>query len=178
MYLERAMFVCAPPNSGKSTQIRSMFRDRRLGFDGKVPPTSLHNLPERYALSNERWLYLRLTSPYENNETQSKFHKKIVKKCVPYPRWNFVSAMQPLRANHMPDIVEASASFISYFQPERLRIVFLSPDWRGRSLDEQVSGRDIIRELHQLNSIIEVCCIYARRRRSNGLVLADFFDFT
>lgn len=35
-YLERALFVVAPQNFGKSTLLRSMFNDPRLGNDGDL----------------------------------------------------------------------------------------------------------------------------------------------
>jgi hypothetical protein len=65
-HFERALFIIGEPNSGKSTQLRSMFRDVRLGTGGTVPTP--RNLPEMYRLSNERCLYLRLTSPNEAGE--------------------------------------------------------------------------------------------------------------
>ncbi len=37
LYIERALFVVGEPNDGKSTQLRSLFSDRRFGPDGKVP---------------------------------------------------------------------------------------------------------------------------------------------
>ena len=36
MYVERALFVVAPQDSGKSTQLRSIFLDRRFGKDGEI----------------------------------------------------------------------------------------------------------------------------------------------
>ena len=35
-YVERAQFVVAPQDSGKSTQLRSMFLDKRLGEPPRV----------------------------------------------------------------------------------------------------------------------------------------------
>jgi hypothetical protein len=66
-YFERALFVVGEPNSGKSNQLRSMFRDVRLGTGGDIPMEK--RLPELYRLSNERCLYLRLTSPHEAGES-------------------------------------------------------------------------------------------------------------
>ncbi|HEV7676341.1 MAG TPA: hypothetical protein VGQ12_17550 [Candidatus Angelobacter sp.] len=62
-YFERALFVVGDPDAGKSNQLRSMFRDVRLGTGGKIPKEK--KLPELYRLSNERCLYLRLTSPHK-----------------------------------------------------------------------------------------------------------------
>ena len=58
-HFERALFVVGEPNSGKSNQLRSMFRDVHLGNGGNIPTE--RNLPEFYRLSNERCLYLRLS---------------------------------------------------------------------------------------------------------------------
>jgi hypothetical protein len=63
-----------------------------------------------------------------------------------------------------------------YFEPERTRVAFLSPDRRGRLLQEteQMGLVDGLREIPS----VEVCWIDARDRTVNGLLLADFFDFT
>ena len=62
-YVERALFLIGDQSTGKSTQLRSMFLDQRLGKMGQIP--SDHNLMESYPLSNGRRLYLRLSSPHE-----------------------------------------------------------------------------------------------------------------
>src|ERR1700722_3314484 len=62
-YFERALFFVGESHSGKSNQLRSMFRDVRLGTGGDIPTGT--RLDEVYRLSNERSLYLRLTSPHE-----------------------------------------------------------------------------------------------------------------
>ena len=54
-YIERALFVIGDQDTGKSTQLRSMFLDWHLGTQGEVPTAS--NVRKTYALSNERWLY-------------------------------------------------------------------------------------------------------------------------
>jgi hypothetical protein len=36
-HFERALFVVGEPNSGKSNQLRSLFRDIRLGTGGTIP---------------------------------------------------------------------------------------------------------------------------------------------
>ena len=61
-YLERALFIVGPQNSGKSVQLRSMFTDVRLGLEGEIPQS--RNIRDAYSLSNERRLYVRLTSPH------------------------------------------------------------------------------------------------------------------
>ena len=65
-YFERALFIVGEQNSGKSTQLRSMFRDVRLGTGGKDSRRDENSgdVPtiER-ALSD-----IRLTSPHEAGE--------------------------------------------------------------------------------------------------------------
>jgi hypothetical protein len=185
-HFERALFVVGEPNSGKSNQLRSMFRDARLGTGGDIPTE--RRLPELYRLSNERCLYLRLTSPHEAGETigrkrhgRTNFLEKTVKTIEENTpkvgkRWNFAGALQPGARKHMPDVVKTCRAFVRYFEPERTRVVFLSPDRHGRSLQEteHIGLVDRLREI----SSVEVCWIDARNRTVNGLLLADFFDFT
>jgi hypothetical protein len=65
-YLERVLFVVGNRHTGKSTQLR-MFLDVRLGRNGQIPterkPDDFHRL------TNDRFLYLRLSSPHELKET-------------------------------------------------------------------------------------------------------------
>jgi hypothetical protein len=110
----RALFVVGEPNSGKSNQLRSMFRDIRLGTDGNIPRK--RKLPDFYRLSNERCLYLRLTSPHEAKESLGRKHgrnsptnflektaKKIQENTPRFGRrWNFAGALQPHARLYMP----------------------------------------------------------------------------
>src|SRR5260370_32718478 len=66
-HFERALFVVGAPNSGKSKQLRSIFRDVRLGTEGNIP--TARKLPDFCRLSNDRCLYLRLSSPHELGES-------------------------------------------------------------------------------------------------------------
>jgi hypothetical protein len=177
LILERALFVVAPGDSGKSTQLRSMFRDRRLGTNGRIPPSSeAPKLPEIYYLSNERRLYLRLTSPHEYKETPSKFLTKTRRK-MGSGRWCFACPFQPNAFRNMPDILDSVLAFVRAFDPERVRVVFLSPNRHGVELEEYLPDWDIRTELLRIDGV-EVACIDAREREANGLFLADFFDFT
>lgn len=184
-YFERALFVVGEPNSGKSNQLRSMFRDVRLGTEGDIP--SGRRLDEVYRLSNERGLYLRLTSPHEAGESLGKKRSKknflektarILDENTPRfgRRWNFAGALQPRLRHHMPDVVATCRAFVRHFDPERTRVVFLSPDRHGVSLEE-ARHMDLVDGLRNVPSV-EVCWIDARDRTVNGLLLADFFDFT
>ncbi|HEY4932145.1 MAG TPA: hypothetical protein VII23_11280 [Terriglobales bacterium] len=187
-HFERALFVVGEPNSGKSNQLRSMFRDVRLGTAGIIPRDN--KIPDFYRLSNDRCLYLRLTSPHEMGETirrkqhgqdaPTNFLQKTADKIIANTsrlgrRWNFASALQPNAAKNMPNVVEVCSAFVRYFNPERVRVVFLSPDWHGESLQQEYSS--LVPGLRKFPSV-EVCWIDAGSRTANGLLLADFFDFT
>jgi hypothetical protein len=185
-YFERALFVVGEQDSGKSTQLRSMFRDVRLGTDGLIPDS--RNLREMYPLSNERWLYVRLTSPHEMREyvrgrpedgTENFLDKTENKIQASTPRlgrrWNFACPIQPFPAKNMPDSVDTVSEFVKRFEPERTRVLFLSPDRRGALL--QQAHMPLISGLKQIPSV-EIAWIDARDRTPNGLLIADFFDFT
>jgi hypothetical protein len=81
VYVERALFMVGDPKTGKSTQFRSMFLDWRLGRKGNVP--TANRLCESYPLSNDRWLYLNLTSPHERPGTLNQFLNNYANKMQP-----------------------------------------------------------------------------------------------
>ena len=177
IHLERALFVVAPQDSGKSTTLRSIFRDRRFGTSGEPPASAeQRRLPEIYWMSNERRLYLRLTSPHEYGESSEEFIEKTQGKMV-QGRWCFTSPLQPAAFRSMPDVVESVSQFCAAFSPERVRVAFLSPNRHGTLLDQFLPGRDLSAEL-LASPRVEVLCIDGRQRGVNGLLLADFFDFT
>jgi hypothetical protein len=158
--------------------LRSMFRDCRLGRDGNIPEKI--NLPEMCNLSNERILYLRLSSPHEKRESIDSFLDKTLRKFAKNPylamRWNFACALQPGATKHgMPDLADTVTAFEALFQPERTRIAFLSPDRHGNYLQE--GHQELVTRLTAIRSV-EICWIDARDRTANGLLLADFFDFS
>lgn len=185
-YFERALFIVGDQNSGKSTQIRSMFRDFRLGANGSIPTKT--NLVDVYRLSNERSLYLRLTSPHEAgewigrrpDEDAENFLDKTKEKIeanTPHAgvRWNFVCPLQPLGFKNMPDAANTVSAFARRFEPERTRVLFLSPDRHGSLL--QQAHLPLVIGLRGIPSV-EIAWIDARDRTENGLLIADFFDFT
>ena len=88
-YVERILFIIGDPNTGKSTQLRSIFRDQQFGTSGEIP--CARNIPETYPLSNERWLYLRLSSPHESGNSLEEFVEKCDRKM-----WASVSAVRPM----------------------------------------------------------------------------------
>ena len=177
-YFERALFIVGEPNAGKSKQLRSIFLDKRLGTNGKIPAGN--KLPELYPLSNERCLYLRLTSPHEMKEAIDKFLNKTAAKMTSNKlrhrrRWNFACPLQPVAANRMPDVVRTCRAFVRHFNAERTRVVFLNPDRHGTFLPEAAYMRWVDRLLNIPS--VEVCSIDARDPTANGVFLADFFDF-
>ena len=177
MYVERALFIVAPPDSGKSTQLRSLFLDRRIGTRGRVPATSAkRKLAQIYHISNERRLFLRLTSPHEVGETPKAFLRKIRAK-TDTGRWCVAGTLQPDSFKSMPDIVETTKLFLHEFEPERMRLLFLSPTRHGKSLSDYSDGHNLVADLLAIPRV-EVACIDARKREANGLLIADFFDFT
>lgn len=175
MYLERALFVVAPRHFGKSTTLRSMFLDRRFQTNGEIPEAS--KLPDDYAISNERRLYLRLTSPHESNESLPEFLAKTKSK-MPSGRWCFAGPLHPDAFKRMPDTVTTIEAFINAFHPERVRVAVLSPNHQGVDVSDFLDGRDLLAELHSIDDRVEVVSLDVRRREKNGLFLADFFDFT
>lgn len=176
LVLERALFVVAPRHCGKSTQLRSMFHDRRFGTDGRVPPSS-QKLPETYYLSNNRRLYLRLTSPHEVKETLDDFLGKAKRKMAS-GRWCFASPLHPDQFENMPNAVETVERFLRYFDSERVRVFLLSPNRLKTDLADFLPGHDLRVKFRRIDRRVEVACIDARQRKANGLLLADFFDFS
>ena len=176
IHLERALFVVAPQDSGKSTTLRSMFKDRRLGTGGNTPSSSeQRRLPEVYWIGNERRLYLRPTSPHEYGESSFEFIEKTRSKMIE-GRWCFAGPLQPDASRRMPDVVASVSEFCDAFSPERVRVAFLSPNRHGIQIDAFLPNRDLTAELLAIPKV-EALCVDGRRRGANGLLLADFFDF-
>ena len=169
--IERVLLVAGAQNTGKSTQLRAMFRDPRLGTQGAVPEA--RNVAATYALSPSRHLYLRLTSPHEMGDTLDGFLTKIASKAA-RGRWCVASAVQVDAARKMPELATAVRALNERFAPERIRIALLSPDRHGVNLSK-ING--VINELYAAAPVVEIICIDARTRMRNGLLLADTFDF-
>ena len=168
-YIERVLLVAGAHYTGKSTQLRSMFLDRRLGLGGVIPTAS--NLPNTFELSPGRRLYLRLMSPHEAEEDLERFLDKIGEQAYGSHRWNVASATQIHASEEMPALGEIVAALAEQYSPERIRVAILSPDQHGDVLAEAPA---LMEELHETESC-EVMCIDARS--PNGLLLADTFDF-
>lgn len=174
-YLERALFVIGDQGDGKSSQIRDIFRDKRFHHHGKSRIGDDGRLDDWIAISNERWLHVRVTSPHEYGEDIDTFLKKIEDKndSKSHYRWNFLGALQASEFRKMPHPEEAIRHFIKIFTPERVRAVLIVRTYEGEAIESHVMYR-ILDGLK--DSICEVVLIDAQR--DNGLMIADFFDFT
>ena len=172
--IERVLLIAGAPGTGKSVQLRSMFLDPRLGTRGEIPERG--SLPQagRYSLSEVRRLYVRLSSPHEHGETLEQFLEDIERKTDAEHRWNVARATQINARDNMPDILDVVAALEERFEPERIRIAFLSPNRRGVVLAEAPA---LMAGLLAQATSCEVLCIDARDRERNGLLLADTFDF-
>jgi hypothetical protein len=178
-HTERTLFVVGNQNAGKSTLLRHMFVDSRLGTDGKVPEASRI---EPVTLSPERCLVIRCTSPHERNETLREFFDKIdheIKRAFKrFRRFNYACALQPEAAGKMPDLVTTCREFIKRFAPERIRVVLIDPRQDGRPGSRLTKGD--VDKLRSLN--VEMATIDAHKSTPplaypNGIFLADYFDF-
>lgn len=177
-HFERALFMMGDRDTGKSVQLRSMFLDWRLGTSGRIP--TANKLRNSYPLSNERWLYLRLTSPHEAGDTMKGFLNTCTERMQSgkqsWCRWNFAGAVQISAARNLPRGTEVIEEFINHFSPERVRAVILSPDRSGTVMPEN-ERQQLIQELRLLTKC-EVVTVDATSRDASGLIYADFFDFT
>ena len=75
----------------------------------------------------------------------------------------------------MPSGADTINAFIQRFTPERIRAVFLNPDRHGTRLPDDFLSAETDR---LWSTGTEVIAVDARGREMNGLILADFFDFT
>jgi len=174
LYIERALFVVAYRNGGKSTHLRSMFADSRFHTSGVIPSPA--ETSKTVDLSNERHLFIKIMSLHETNRTLKNYFDKIEDKCKS-GRWCFAGALRPSPENkikeNLGEIVEA---FIARFEPERVRICFLSPDHNDELIDNAIMQLAAIEGIECV--VIDASSDNAYRLTDNGLFLADFFDFT
>ena len=76
-------------------------------------------------------------------------------------RWNFACALQPSATPRMPNIVVTIKEFVERFDPERTRVLFLSPDRHGAVL--QSGHLQLIADLGAVASV-EIGWIDAREQ--------------
>ncbi|WP_144630499.1 hypothetical protein [Bordetella genomosp. 13] len=179
LHIERILFVVGTQNAGKSTALRSMFIDPRFGTRGLIPAQSRIKL---VALSRERCLFVRLTSPHERNESVDEFFRTIVSAeeraaRLGFRRLNLACAMQPFAANRMPDLTAVCTKTRNKFSPERMRIAIVDPRQDGNPGPK--FGRSEIQSLRKDNvELIGIDGEHSLQQSPNGMILADYFDFT
>ncbi|WP_062093070.1 hypothetical protein [Caballeronia udeis] len=179
--IERILLVVGDRDAGKSTTLRSMFVDPRFGTKGIVPATSQRRI-RLVTLSRERCLFMRLTSPHETQQNIEHFFNRLDTARrragrLGFRRFNMACAMQPQAANAMPDILAVCQAMRRQVDPERIRIVVIDP--RQDGLPGPQLSRLAIDGIR--GSGVEVAWIdgsHSLGRHPNGLLLADFFDFT
>lgn len=178
--IERILVVCGLQNAGKSHLLRSMFIDPRLGTDRRIPA------PRRIkpaALSRERCLQVRCTSPHERAESIDDFFAELDRARQTawrtFWRFNYACALQPNATAATPDAVAFCREMKTRLTPERIRLVQLDPRQDGRP--GTLLGHSDVDQLRSME--VEVVVVDGRREPSgsqppHGLMLADFFDFT
>jgi hypothetical protein len=179
-HIERILLVCGMPNAGKSTSLRQMYVDQRFGTQGILPAASRLRMIN---LSRERQLWIRLMSPHENMETIRDFLDTInqAAKSAWNKGWriNIACAVKPFATPKTPSAADICFKLKKEYLPERIRLIQLSPQQDGGS-----GSLLPLNEIDRLRTIeVEILTIDARRHigkypHTNGLLLADFFDFT
>lgn len=172
-YLERCAFVLGRQNDGKSSQIRDIYRDVRLG-DGKTRIGQAGRMQDWIQISEHRHLLVRLTSPHEYGLDPQGYFDGIDQKVgldTKY-RWNYLSALQIDAFRNMPHPEIAIDAFQARFSPEKVRLFILCKSFGG--LQQSQASLDRILK-HKFASNVEIVQIDGQR--DNGLVIADFFEF-
>ena len=108
-----------------------------------------------------------------------RFLDKCNRKMKPGPklrRWNFAGALQIVATPNLPNGCQVIKAFVEALSPERVRAIILSPTCRGEPI-EWNSIRSSTENLRD-QTACEVLTVDATHRTANGLMLADFFDFT
>jgi len=128
-------------------------------------------------------LFVRCTSPHEIGESLAEFFRKLDRAMErawnTFRRINIACAVQPQAVGPTPDLVTICRQFQAQFLPERIRVVQIDPRQDG-----QPGALLTLLEVDQLRSIdVEILTVDGRRplrprAYPNGLLLADFFDFT
>jgi hypothetical protein len=178
-HLERVLFVCGSQNAGKSRLLRNMFHDPRFR-SGR--PIHYKGPVAQIALSQARRLFIKLSSPHERGETISDLFSLLdgeLRKAWRYGwRMNFACAVQPDDTGITPDIVKICEQLDARFLPERIRIAQINPRQDNSDASQDLLNRGQINRLWRINA--EIMSIDGRRagQPTNGMMLADYFDFT
>ena len=180
LYIERALFLVGDRSAGKSTHLRSMFEDCRFHTFGEIPTPA--ETRETVKLSNERNLFIRIMSAHETELTLKQYFDKIEEKCQP-GRWCFAGALWPAPGNKIKEnLAEIIEAFVDRFEPERVRLCFLSPDHNNKLITNFINVNDQIARLRKIDgvecAVIDGYLNDIHPMTASGLFLADFFDFT
>lgn len=168
--VERALFVIGDQNTGKSTQLRSLFLDPRLGTQGRIPTWKFPGMYHR--LGPGRWLYLRLTSPQEQRETLPNFLDNCARRLDPEKgRWSVACALQASPTKKTPGAPEVIEAFIQRFAPQRVRAVVLDPDCAG---ENRLCVPGLMKALRAIPNC-EVMRVDATQRHAHGLEYTAYF---
>ncbi|MEM5312350.1 hypothetical protein [Paraburkholderia sp. JHI869] len=178
--LERMLIVVGDSDAGKSTTLRSMFVDPRFGTRGSVPATSQRRM-RLVALSRERCLFMRLTSPHETKQTLDDFLTRLESARrragrLGFRRFNVACAMQPRASNAMPDLVTVCQHLRTRIDPERIRVAVIDPRQDGER-GPQLQRHDIDGLRKNTVEVLWIDGMHPLSQHPNGLLLADFFDF-
>jgi hypothetical protein len=169
--LVNCLFIIGGQDTGKSSTLRSLFKDHRLGREGTIPTEK--KIEEIISLGPTTSLILRLTSPHEYNESSSEFFRKIKKNITPNKSWSFAAPLQPYSFKKMPNLIETINRFQKHFYAHKIIIAFLDPDRHGNS------DRNIVNLINDLHSHTNVYClrIDATIKYRNAFLLSQLLTF-
>jgi hypothetical protein len=129
-------------------------------------------LSDWIAISNERYLHVRLTSPHEYGDGFEEFTDKVDEKQdergTKY-RWNFLGALQTNAFRNMPGCREICAALSARAMPSCANL-----HSNGGAIRPQTEISRISQHCKKIH--VEFCMIDAQHNK--GLFLGDFFDFT
>ena len=176
--VERALFVIGKQNVGKSTQLLSMFQDKRFGTGGEIPQgTARRSVGITFALGKHKRLYLRRSSPHETEQTIDEFLaicEKWMRPSGPPLRWNFAGALQAKPTKKLAGAPQVIKDFSSHFSTKRIWAVILSPYHDGRHMDPTELA-ELTLELEAIPQC-EVTMLCAESETANGPQFVAFFD--
>ena len=177
-YVERALFVVGQHGAGKSAHLKNMFLDQRFHTGARPLRRRRRGAIAPIALSNERTLLVFSQSAPERGYTIRQWIDRI-RESMGGGRWCFAGALRAQYTGELEsDALQHVQAFIETFSPERVRICFLSPDIKGRLVDDFLDPNEqIIPTISSLDRVEGIFIDY-RLLKTNAMMMADFFDFT